>query len=134
MNAGEGRWAPVARKDIGAAVAVLSTAGHDNRFYNITGPELVSYREFAKLLTRETGKPAKYVALDDARYSQWLIKNGMSDADAQDQVNYFREFREGMYAVKSTAVRDLTGREPQSVSQLLEANKAVLTAAPAGLP
>jgi hypothetical protein len=38
-NAGQGREAMVWRDDcIASAVAVLTTAGHENRIYNITGP------------------------------------------------------------------------------------------------
>jgi NAD(P)H dehydrogenase (quinone) len=130
-NAGEGKWAPVARKDCAAAAAaVLSTPGHDNKFYNITGPDLISNADFARLLTEVTGKPVKYVSLDDAAFIERLKATGMPEAVARRVASFSVATREGQIAVKTTAVRDLTGREPQSVRALLEENKARLLAPP----
>jgi NAD(P)H dehydrogenase (quinone) len=124
-NAGEGKWSPVARKDCAAAAAaVLSTPGHENRFYNITGPDLISNADFARLLTEVTGKPVKHVALDDAAFIERLKAQGMPEATAQRVAGFSQPTREGQIAVRSTAVKDLTGREPQSVRELLEQNKA----------
>jgi len=132
-NAGDGRWAPVTRKDCAAAAAaVLATPGHENKHYNITGPDLISLADFARLLTEVTGRPVRYVALDDEAYVQWLTKSGMPEAVARRSAAFNRQTREGQIAVRSTAVRDLTGREPQSVRELLEANKDALLAAPTG--
>ncbi len=130
-NAGDGKWAPVARKDCAAATAaVLSTPGHDNKFYNITGPDLISNADFARLLTEVTGKPVKYVSVDDAAFIERLKSSGVPEQGARGAASFSQQTREGQIAVKSTAVKDLTGKEPQSVSQLLEENKARLLAPP----
>jgi NAD(P)H dehydrogenase (quinone) len=131
-NAGDGKWAPVARTDCAAAAAaVLSTPGHENKFYNITGPDLISHADFAKLLTEVTGKPVKYVALDDAEFIRHLTSQGVPETGARRVADFNRQTREGQIAVKSTAVKDLTGKEPQSVLQFLQDNKARLVAPPA---
>jgi NAD(P)H dehydrogenase (quinone) len=130
-NAGDGKWSPVARKDCAAAAAaVLSTPGHDNKFYNITGPDLISNADFARLLTEVTGKPVKYVSLDDAAFIERLKATGMPEAVARRVASFSVATREGQIAVQTTAVRDLTGQEPQSVRALLEQNKARLLAPP----
>jgi NAD(P)H dehydrogenase (quinone) len=129
-NAGEGKWAPVARKDCAAATAaVLATPGHENRFYNLTGPDLISNGDFARLLTEVTGRPVKYVSLDDAAFISRLQATGMPEEGARRAAAFSRQTREGQIAVKTTAVKDLTGQEPQSVRQLLEENKAKLLGA-----
>jgi NAD(P)H dehydrogenase (quinone) len=130
-NAADGKWAPVARKDCAAvAAAVLSTPGHDNKFYNITGPDLISNADFARLLTEVTGKPVKYVALDDTALIERLKASGAPEQGARFGASFGQQTREGQFAVKTTVVKDLTGREPQSVRQLLEENKAKLLAPP----
>src|SRR4030095_14282857 len=57
-SAAEGLIAPVVRKDcIACAVAVMAGAGHENTVYNITGPELLSYRDIAGICAEVAGKP-----------------------------------------------------------------------------
>jgi NAD(P)H dehydrogenase (quinone) len=99
--------APFIRKDgAAAAAAILTTAGHENKTYDITGPELVSDRDFAAILTELTGKPVKVT-----------LRAGSNPA--------FGAPKEGHV---STAIEQLTGKKPTSVRELLTANKDKLLA------
>jgi NAD(P)H dehydrogenase (quinone) len=83
-NSGRGKWAPVARKDCAAAAAaVLATAGHEGRIYDITGPDLISERDFAQMLTEITGKPVRVLDLNDQAYVDALVKAGVPEAGAK---------------------------------------------------
>ena len=54
------RTAYVSREDCAAAAAaVLTTDGHEDRVYDITGPELVSQADLAALVTEITGRPSR---------------------------------------------------------------------------
>jgi NAD(P)H dehydrogenase (quinone) len=129
-NYGDGQWAPVARKDCGAAAAaVLTTSGHDNKTYDITGPELISQKDFAKLLTEISGKPVSVVSFEDAEFVDGLKKAGRSEGFALWLSTIGTAMRQDYVAVKSNAVKDLTGKQPQSVRELLTANKAKLLTA-----
>ena len=100
--------APFIRKDgAAAAAAILTTPGHENKTYDITGPELVSDRDFAALLTEITGKPVK-VAVRPGNPAFGSPKEGHV----------------------STAIEQLTGKKPTSVRELLMANKDKLLVAP----
>jgi NAD(P)H dehydrogenase (quinone) len=128
-NYGAGKWAPVARKDCGAAAAaVLTTAGHENKTYDITGPDLISQEDYARLLTELSGKPVKVVNLDDAAFIEGLKKTGMSEGFAKWSATLGKAMRENYVAVRSDAVKTLTGQPPQTVRELLTARKAELTA------
>jgi NAD(P)H dehydrogenase (quinone) len=95
----------VTREDCAAAAAaVLSTPGHDNKAYDITGPELIGQRELAEAITAVTGKKIEVIPADP-------------NAKAP------RGFGGPSIAFTSTAVADLTGRPAQSVRTLLAANK-----------
>ena len=60
---GENKIAYVTREDCAAAaVAVLTTPGHDNKAYDITGPELLGQAELAAAASAVTGKPVQVVA------------------------------------------------------------------------
>jgi NAD(P)H dehydrogenase (quinone) len=87
-----------------AAAAVLTTPGHENKAYDITGPELISPREIATAATAVTGKPVA-VTLGDPNVRPRAPFGGPA------------------LEVVSTAVADLTGHPPTSLRELLDANR-----------
>jgi NAD(P)H dehydrogenase (quinone) len=131
-NWGNGKWAPVTRKDCAAAAAaVLSTPGHENKTYDITGPDLISQADFAKLLADVSGKPVKVTNIDDATLVERMKKSGTPEGFAKWSASLGTSVREGFVAIQSNDVQKLTGKAPQSVRTLLTANRQKLTAAPA---
>jgi NAD(P)H dehydrogenase (quinone) len=101
----------ISREDCArAAAAVLSTPGHENKVYDITGPELVGVREAAAIAAAVTGKPIE------------VVQGG---ADVRPG------FGRPAMAFTTSHFEDLTGRKPTSLRQLFEANKAALLTPPA---
>lgn len=99
----------VTREDCAAAAAaVLSSPGHENRAYDITGPELVGPRELAAAASAVTGKPIELVAADPNTSGARPAFGGPS------------------IAVVSEDVAKLTGRPATSVRALLEAKRSEL--------
>ena len=100
----------VTREDCArAAAAVLSTPGHENKAYDITGPELLGVRETAAVASAVTGKAIE------------VVQGG---ADVRPG------FGRPAMSVTTSHFKDLTGREPTSLRTLFEANKAALLAPP----
>lgn len=96
----------VTREDCAAAdAAVLSSPGHENKVYEITGPELVLRRDIARIASELTGKPIEQVPGTGGVSQVAPVMAG------------FAAFR-----VQTQAVQELTGRPATSVRQLLEAN------------
>jgi NAD(P)H dehydrogenase (quinone) len=96
----------VTREDCAAAAAAaLSTSGHENKVYDITGPELIGPREIAAAASAVGGKP---IALIPA------------DANAGGAR---RAFGGPSIAVVSEDFTKLTGRPATSVRALLEAHR-----------
>src|SRR5581483_5846081 len=59
---GEGRISIVDVRDVAAVIeAVLSEYGHEDKVYDVTGPEALTYGEIAGLFSQELGKPVAYV-------------------------------------------------------------------------
>ncbi len=126
-NSGRGKWAPVARKDCAAAAAaVLALPGHEGKTYDITGPDLISEQDFAKLLTDITGKPVRVVDVDDATYIATAVSAGTPEAAARVGASFGVATRESYLNIKSETAQILLGRKLQSVRELLVANKAQL--------
>jgi NAD(P)H dehydrogenase (quinone) len=131
-NSGRGKWAPVARRDCAAAAAaVLATPGHEGQIYDITGPDLINERDFAALLTAVTSKPVRVIDVNDATYVATLVGEGVPEAGAKVAASFGAATRANFLNIKSETLEILIGREPQSVRELLNENKAQLLAPPA---
>jgi NAD(P)H dehydrogenase (quinone) len=66
-NAHDGPIAFVSRDDcIASAVGVLTTPGHENKAYDITGPELLSFPKAVAMAVEISGMPIDYRRVSDA--------------------------------------------------------------------
>jgi NAD(P)H dehydrogenase (quinone) len=130
-NNGDGRTAYVSREDCAAAAAaVLTTDGHEGRIYEITGPESISQAQLAALIGDVTGRPVEAVAIDDEAAAHALVDVGLPPETARAYASFGTAIREGVLDVVSPAVRDLTGRPPRSVREVLAAHRSEIEETP----
>ena len=95
-NSGDGRIAYVSREDCAAAAAaVLTIEGHEDKAYDITGPETLSQGDVAALLSEVSGRPVEAVAVDDEAFIQGLTAAGVREPTAREFASYGRASREG---------------------------------------
>ncbi|MCC7461607.1 MAG: SDR family oxidoreductase [Gammaproteobacteria bacterium] len=130
--AGDGRMPFVCRDDcVDAAVAVLTGAGHENRGYNITGPQLISYREVGALIGEFTRQAVRFELTDEAGLYAMFdalgvprepIDNsaGAVPWNSNDMVSFEVAVREGRFAIESEDCQVLTGRKPRTLRSLFE--------------
>jgi NAD(P)H dehydrogenase (quinone) len=141
-SAGDGRVGSVSRDDCAAcAVAALTTPGHENQAYELTGPRTWSFREISQLLTQMTGRPVEYREVDDAGMFAMFDSLGIPRRPVDDQivndipwcsddmVTYERAIREGWFDLCTDNVQRLTGRPPRSLEEVLEAHRGLLEGA-----
>lgn len=122
---GEGRFAPLNVGDIGEIAAnILTTAGHENKAYNITGPELLSGKDFADAFSKVTGKAVQHVSPDNATTLASLTGSGWPEWQAKGLVELFNLFGGNLAAVVSPDGEQLLGRPLTRLDQYLAANKA----------
>jgi NAD(P)H dehydrogenase (quinone) len=139
--AGDGRMPFVWRDDcVNAAVAVLTGSGHENRAYDITGPDLISYREVGALIGEFTGQNVTLQITDeDGLYAMFdaigvprepIESPGPGDVpwNSDDMVSFEAAVRDGLFAVESSDVGTLTGRAPRSLRSLFELKSDEITA------
>jgi NAD(P)H dehydrogenase (quinone) len=137
--AADGKIALVTRPDcVAAAVAVLTSNGHENQVYNITGPELLSYRQVAALMSELSGKPIEYqIVSDEQMYAHWdrlgIPREALTDGvvngvpwSSNDMVSFEAAIRGGYSAILSDDVERLTGRKPKSLRALAMESIAML--------
>jgi NAD(P)H dehydrogenase (quinone) len=126
----DARVAYVTREDCAAAAAaVLATPGHENKAYNITGPDAIGPRELAALASEIGGKQVQLVALSEAEYRRQLAASGMTEAAINGTISFAAELDSPYLREPSTAVADLTGRPATSVRMLFETSRERLRAA-----
>jgi len=139
-SAGEGQIGFVAKADcVACAAVVLTTPGHEGRTYELTGPELLSFRDACALTAELGGKPIEYVVVTDdqmaemlasigvpRRYHEGMFTPGAGTSSIEDIVTYEQGVRGGYFAIHSTHVQELLGRPPLSLRQVYTANAHLL--------
>lgn len=129
---GDGRIALVTRDDcVAAAAAVLASDGHERKMYEITGPDLLTYRELAAMVAEITGHAISYREVGaEGMYALFdalgIPRSAEDDRVVQgfgwcsdDMVSFELTIAAGDFAIRSDHFEQLTGRKPESMRQLL---------------
>lgn len=133
---GSARLAPVSRRDIArcAAVCLLEPGPHAGATYEITGPELLTFRQIVALMSKNFGVPIEYVeCTPEERYAQFdamgiprRYSEGMAThADAhlwcsEEMVTAEIAFEQGYHAILSDHVEFITGRKPHTLQDVFD--------------
>jgi uncharacterized protein YbjT (DUF2867 family) len=111
-------------RDIAAvAASILTGDGATGTAYDVTGPEALSHAEACEVLGAHLGRPVRYVAVDDDTAHAALLGAGlhrwMADALIELYQDYRRSGTDGYAAQVSTAVQEITGSVPRTLTQAL---------------
>jgi NAD(P)H dehydrogenase (quinone) len=132
INTGEGTAAFVSRDDVArAAIAVALADGeeHVGKIYDITGPELLTFRQVADLLSQVSGSELRYVEVDDETFAADTAGAGVPKLMVEALTGMGRAIRDGYFAVQTADYRTVTGHEPLGLRQVLEAHRGELVQA-----
>lgn len=119
----------VTREDCArAAAAVLAAAGteHHNKVYDITGPGSRNGDELADAIAEVAGRPVRYVSITPDAMQEYLREAGFPEPLAALFVAIDQAIAAGELDVSSSAVRELTGQDPTSVTEFLNAHRSAL--------
>jgi NAD(P)H dehydrogenase (quinone) len=124
---GQGGAPYVTREDCAqAAAAALASSDTGNKTWNITGPELATYSDLARLATELTGRPVTFMPVYPAERTAQLIAVGTPEPIAKMLVSGQMAIAQGKMGTPTTAVKELTGRDPMSVREFLSAHRVAL--------
>ena len=114
--AGKGRFAPILREDVAAAAAaVLTSNGHEQQTYDLTGPATFSLAEAAAALG------VRYEDESDEEAFASRAVYGAPDWEVRGWVSSYQAIRDGSFDVVSPRVRELTGSDPAGLEYLYAA-------------
>jgi uncharacterized protein YbjT (DUF2867 family) len=121
--AGDGRLGAVARDDVAdTAVVALLDPQHEGRAYEVTGREAYTLAEAARILTQVSGREVVYIeeTLEEARASR--APSGAPDWEIEGWVTSYAAIADGSLDVVTDTVKRLTGHEPVTLPEFLEAH------------
>ncbi len=111
-------------RDVAAvAVKALTENGHDNKIYNLTGPEALSYFDIAKKIGSVTGKDITCCPISKDQAESAMLKAGVSEWRADKLSEILAWFAEGGYETITSDVESALGRLPYSFDEFLNEQK-----------
>jgi uncharacterized protein YbjT (DUF2867 family) len=119
--AGDAAVSLVDVRDIAAvAAAALTQGGHENKTYDITGPETLTHADLASQLTTVLGKPVSFVNVTEDEMHAALLRLGFPKWQVDGLIEDYAHYRKGEASAVSTAVRDVTGNVPHSFREFVQ--------------
>lgn len=118
--AGDAKSAFASRNDMAEATAnILAGQGHENKEYNLSNTENISFQDVADILNAITGKTISYLNPDSTTYQKALAE---AEVPAE-YIGFFAGFAEaikqGEFASGNTDLEKLLGRKPTSAKEFL---------------
>ena len=110
------------RPELADVIALaLTEPGHDGNVYNITTPESVSMEELAQLAVRVTGDPYRYEPISDGEWLKRWRAQGRPDWALEAGKTSYEALRAGEFDVVSDEYREVTGRKPKTIADIIAA-------------
>jgi len=124
--AGDARLPWVDTRDIAeVAGTVLTSTGHENLVYEITGPEALTYTQVAEHLSAQMGRKITYVDVPDAMAHRSMVGMGTPPWLAEGMITLYHMFKtNGATAQVLDTVERLTGKPPRTLAAYLKENDA----------
>jgi NAD(P)H dehydrogenase (quinone) len=121
-SAGSGRVAPATRADFAAAAAaVLTSAGHEGKVYELAGDTGLTLPELAAEISRAAGKPVAYQDLPAEQYVAVLSSVGVPPAFAEVLADCDLGLARGELNDSTGDLRRLIGRPTTPFAEAVQA-------------
>ena len=116
-SAGDGRISSATRADYAeAAVAVLTSEGHNGRIYELAGDGAYTLADLAGEISRQTGRPIPYKDLPQAEYAAALAGFGLPEGLARAIAGWDVEASKGALFDDGRQLSRLIGRPTTPLS------------------
>ncbi len=118
---GKGKTSFIDVRDIAAVAALaLTEAGHENRAYELTGPEALDYNQVTALFSDVLGRDIRYRSPSLLRFIRLQTKKGIKREFALVMAGLYTSTRFGMANKVTDGFKQLTGRDPITLRQYIE--------------
>ena len=122
---GDGRVSHIDIRDVAAvAVKALTEDGHVGKAYTLTGPEALTNKEIAQILSNELGREIRFINLPPAQLKEALLSAGVAEWTADALLDLQRLYREDKATTVTRDVEQILGRKPISFAQFFRAHRS----------
>jgi uncharacterized protein YbjT (DUF2867 family) len=118
LATGAGKSALIAGADVGVFAAEALSQGLTGEFI-LTGPESLDHYEVAALLSRKLGKTVTYTPVTEPQLEEYYRSKGLDPESLKYGLTLYRSYRNHATAAVTDAFRQVTGRDPVSLSAFL---------------
>lgn len=116
---GYGRLSLVDLRDVGrsAARVLLGPGPHWNRAYDLTGPDALSNRDVARVISEVTGRSVRYSSPPESEFRRSLAASGQGEWAAEAEMSFHAHVRAGGAARVTRDVEEITGARATSFAE-----------------
>ncbi|MEQ1801620.1 MAG: SDR family oxidoreductase [Gammaproteobacteria bacterium] len=120
MPAGNGTIAPTDLRDVAAVILrVLTEPGHENRSYDLTGPDLLTLAEIAATFSRILDRNISYVDQPEAEFRARLASVKLAPWRIDAVCREFEAIAAGVIDHTTGTMARILGRPPVSLEQFI---------------
>ena len=121
LPVGDAAQSTIDVRDIAEITATILTGdGHENKVYDLTGPEGLTFHDVARIIGDARGKPVTYVPISQDAAESAMQEQGMPDWDARALAEIQALFGSGAYADVLPDAERLLGRKPRTFAEFAE--------------
>lgn len=121
----DGKVAYVSREDVAAtAAAVLLSPPPGSQLLDVTGPESLSSRDVASLVTEIGGRPVTHQPISVEALVEGMVQHGLPRPVAEVYASFDAAFAAGEGEQVSGTVEQLTGSKPEKLGDFLRRTKS----------
>jgi len=125
VPAGQAKVSFIDARDISdVAVKLLTTDTHNNKAFNLSGPEAIDHHQVAQAISKATARKVTYEEIAPETLKQGLVSHGVPVDYADFLLLIFGFLKAGYNAGLTPSVKEITGHEARSVQDYASAFKA----------
>ncbi len=130
--AGQARIGFVAVSDVAKAAArVLTSDGHEDQTYVLSGPESLSYADVAARVSAVFARQVDYEDMPEQIAREQMLASGLSPWQAEGTIELYDWIRHGGADTVTSSVRDLAGQDARPIEDWLSDMRAEFLMPPA---
>ena len=119
--AGDGKATFAKRTEMAEAIAyVLTSDGHDNKVYPLTGLTAYSFNDIALMLSELSGKPVSYDNPEPEEYAATWREYGVGEGEIYISLLLAAVIKNHEYDTSVSALEELLGRKPANLKTYLQ--------------
>jgi NAD(P)H dehydrogenase (quinone) len=133
--AGTGRAGFAAASDVAKAAAhILTSQGHEDRTYVVTGPEALSYADVAARVSAVFARQVDYQDMPEHAAKDQMLASGLTSWQTDGTIELFEWFRRGGFDSATSSVRELAGTDARPLEDWLGELRGAFLSQPADPP